>query len=765
MNSAYNHQDEPIIIELWDQHHIAKPNWDRLGKPYSILMPPPNANASLHAGHAMYVIQDIMIRFKRLQGYAAAWLPGTDHAGFETQVVYEKHLKKQGKSRFDFDRQSLYNQIADFVQENSGLIINQMKRLGFSADWQRKTFTLDEKVVKTVYQTFTQLHEEGLIYRDNYLVNYCPSCGTTFADLEIDHQETTSPLYYVEYRFADGEPRIINGETMLGLVVATVRPETIFADVALALHPQDPRAQALAGELVLNPLTREAIPVIADDFVDREFGTGVVKITPAHDANDFACGRRHNLPAISIISRQGRLDLSALSSASAATSSRLETLRLQFDGLKVKPARAAVANLLKTENSVVKIDENYANRVTVCYKGNHPIEPLLIPNWFMRMESLAQLGLDAVAKKEVTFFPTRFTKQYQNWLENIRDWPLSRQIVWGIPIPAWYNVAENPEIELAFLNKQGERVVGTYEQLKDDYQINEIRDGLQELRAPIAAQPTISIESPGENYLPETDTFDTWFSSGQWPLVTLGYPDGEDFKSFFPTQLLDTMWDILFFWVARMIMLSKHLTGKVPFQQVYLHSMVTDAKGAKMSKSKGNVINPIDLVDKYGADALRIALIAGAAPGNPVSLSEPKVKGYRNFANKVWNMGRFLSSKFDVSEINWMKNIDLSSPLWQERNVLINQVTNDLEKLRFSEAALALYEFMWNRLANEEIEKTKNGASTSQLATLLQIYLDSLILLHPFMPFVTEAVWQELQPNTGVLALSTWPVPTQSSGV
>lgn len=778
---AFQHQSaEAAVRQKWDELELGKPRFDHLAntnqdkEPFSILMPPPNANASLHVGHAMYVVEDILIRFKRMQGHPTVWFPGLDHAGFESQYVYENHLKKQGKSRFQFDRETLYQDIAEFVKDNSGQMLEQMKRLGFSADWSRTTYSLDPKVVDTVLDTFIKLENEGKVYRDNYIVNYCPKLGTTFADLEVVYKEQTTPLYYVRYLFSDGEPRVINGQEIPYLEIATVRPETIFADVALAIHPDDPRAQSLAGEYVLNPLTRAPIPVITDPDVDPEFGTGLLKITPAHDHADFAIGRRHDLPIHSTIDTFGKITLDWWRPETEPLKNRANELSEQFHGLSVFHGRPAVVQLLQTENAITKIDKNYQNRVAVSYKGNHPIEPLPYPNWFLQMDELAELGKQAVNDGEVDLIPKRFNKQYFDWLDNIRDWPISRQIVWGIRLPVWYDITKHSDIFVSFLDKNGERQnLLTGQALEQGFTIEEISQGLQSLTAPMTADYTVSKTQPGENYLQETDTFDTWFSSGQWPLLTTNFPDGDDFKTFYPTSVLDSMWDILFFWIARMIMLSKYLTrsatnpnGIAPFKTVYLHSMVTDAKGAKMSKSKGNVINPLELVDKYGADALRISMVAGSAPGNPIALSEPKVKGYRNFANKIWNIGRFIDlqtaelneSLFEINEQSAVELPESDQQILSRLNEIIAQTTEFLEAFRFSDAALGLYDFIWNELANTYLEENKNRTDKHvYLAVITKIYLTCLQLLHPFMPFVTEAVWQYLRPGDESLALSAWP--------
>lgn len=759
MESAFNSKEwEPRIAQLWDEAEVAKPNpKPRKPEPFTILLPPPNANASLHAGHAMFVIEDILIRWKRLMGHAALWIPGTDHAGFETQFVYEKHLAKEGKSRFQFDRESLHQQIAQFVKDNSGLIEQQLRQLGFSLDWSRKTFTLDEHVIKIVYETFAQMVKDGLIYRDNYIVNYSPKSGTSFSELEVKYVERIDPLYYIKYG---------------PFTIATVRPETKFRDVALAANPNDPRYKDWIGKSItfdglLGPVEMN---IIGDEEIDMDFGTGIMKVTPAHDAHDFLLGRKHNLPISPLIDTFGRMDFSWFinqPNAEKVDPKYMERAQ-RYHGKKVAEARKLIVADMIAEGMIEKIDEKYTHNVATDYKTGGDIEPLVIPNWFVRMKPLAEKALQASQSGEVSFIPTRFSKEFETWLTNIRDWPISRQIVWGIRIPVWYSASKNPQLEITFLDAQQQRHITTVgEATKAGHTLNEIRKGLQQLRAPLGTDFEVSAGSPGEDFLPETDTFDTWFSSGQWPLATLHYPNGEDFQKYYPTQVLDTMWDILFFWVARMIMLGIYRTGKSPFSTVYLHSMVTDEKGQKMSKSKGNVINPIDLVNEFGADALRMALIAGCAPGNPIALSREKVKGYRNFANKIWNIARYCvttAEKVDLS-INSEVSAEQDKKLLSDTSKLIEKVQSSLEKYRFSDAALETYDFIWNTLANEYLEESKKREDqASALKALSASFKICLQLLHPVMPFVTEAVWQELHHSNlkeifkePILALSEWP--------
>lgn len=761
MYKAYSPQDiEKKWLEYWDSEKLYSPTLLKEGQPnYSILLPPPNANASLHAGHAMFVVQDILIRFYRMRGYNAVWVPGTDHAGFETQYVFEKQLAKEGKSRFQFNRKDLYDSVYRFVEDNSGLIETQLKSLGFSLDWSRKTFTLDERVVKTVYQTFEKMFKDGLIYRDNYIVNYCTHCGTTFSELEINYIERVDPLVYMKYG---------------PFTLATVRPETKFGDTAVAVNPGDVRYKDYIGKEieVEGLLGTFKLSVIADDFVDPEFGTGVVKVTPAHDPNDFAIGRRHGLHVKKVIDLDGKLN----------------QLTGPYAGMKVNAARKQVIEDMKAKGLIEKIDETYSHRVATCYKCGRDIEPMVLPNWFVKMKPLAERATVAVKEGHVKFYPNRFEDEFYRWMESIKDWPISRQIVWGIRIPAWYDVAKNPGLHVTFLKSDGTTVTGKVNDLMKDYSFDEIKSGLQSLTADNDAVFFIGDKAPedGNYYLPETDTFDTWFSSGQWPLVTLGYPDGEDFKNMYPTSVLDTMWDILFFWVSRMIMLGiyvnekdgKALADAVPFKQVLLHSRVVDSKGVKMSKSKGNVINPLDLTGKFGTDAFRMSLIAGSALGNDVPMAEDKVKGYRNFANKVWNSARFVLDfkpenvkgievdrqfyQYSVFNENWLlalHNLADRGEMWgvdgSEHTKEILQKLDDLRELaqdaimryRFSDAAVAIYEFYWHEFCDKYIEFAKDQREGTQ--PVIEFVLKSCMeLLHPFMPFITEEIWQKL-PHAG----------------
>lgn len=747
-------EQEPTIFEMWENQNLFSPEGAHKARKdaglstkeehFSVLMPPPNANAPLHCGHATYSIQDLMTRFKRMQGYKTVYFPGTDHAGFETQVVYERQLKKEGKSRFDFDRERLFNQVLDFVKENSDVAIKQLKRIGMSADWERNTFMLDDHVVKTVHNTFQKMHDDGLIYRDYYMVNYSPKHGTTFSNLETTHIEAVSPLYYVNYSVKE------TGDT---ITIATVRPETIYADVAIAVNPKDSRFKNLVGKTAINPLNNRGLPIIEDSYVDLEFGTGALKITPGHDFNDYEIGKKHGLDMISVVDLNGRMTKDAG----------------EVSGLKVHIAREKMRSILEAKGALEKIDENYKNNLLVDYKDNTPIEPMLLPNWFVKMDPLASKALEAVQSNRVKFNKPTWKKQMIDWLQNIRDWPISRQIVFGIRIPVWYSLEENPNLHVVFLDKDGNSHEGNAQEFTEKFSLNDIEEGLQKVITSTDAKYVISDEKPGEGYLPETDTFDTWFSSSQWPLTTTKYPNGEDFKSFYPTSFMDSMWDILFFWISRMLFMGLYLADEVPFKTVYIHGRIDDEQGRKMSKSLGNVIDPLEYVEKYGADALRMGiLVGGNTSAKRTSLSEQKVKGYRNFANKIWNMCRFMNMMFDQHEGEVSNYTSSEYPSLKEKdkeimdklNSTVSSITTHMEKYRFKAAGEELYHFMWDDLASDYIEHVKDRDDKDlALSVLRHCFITSVKMLHPFMPYVTEAVWNHIPGNENATALivSDWP--------
>lgn len=738
------HEYEKEIYNAWEEAGAFTPERDPDKKPYTIVLPPPNASGKMHTGNVLMIaIEDLLIRWKRMQGYAALWLPGTDHAGFETQITFERKLKEEGKSRFDFDRQTLYQKIWDFVQENKGLIENQIREMGASVDWSRYTFTLDPHVIETVMNTFKKMHAEGLVYRDNYMVNYCPQCGTTFADLEVAHIERTDPLYYMKYG---------------PFTLATVRPETKFGDTAVAVHPDDPRYKDWIGKEIevegLNgPFT---LKVIADEYVDPTFGTGVVKITPAHDPNDYEVGKRHNLEVRSVIDLDGKLNEHAG----------------KYAGMTIKEARKHVAADLAEKGLLEKVDEQYSHSVAVCYKGGHDIEPMVLPNWFIRVDSLKEPAKDVVENGEVTIYPEWQKITYTRWMEDMHDWPISRQVVWGIRIPAWYNVNDNPDLQITFLTSNKEVVSGSISEILQKHSLEEVTTGLQTLIAPQHATFVITTEKPDGPFLQETDTFDTWFSSGHWPLVTLGYPDSEDFKYFYPTNVLETGWEIIRLWVSRMIMFGIYLTEKPPFSDVYLHGLVRAIDGRKMSKSLGNVINPDDYIKEFGVDALRMGLISGTANGKDFAFPHDKIVGYQRFGSKIWNMTRFLLSQKQNSNLqspisNWneLSLTETDKEILKKLDTTITTVNTNLEKYRFADAGEAIYQFLWHEIADVYIESIKDRADkTVALSVLTHVLVTGFKLLHPFMPFITEKLYQTLreegiidQDQAPFLMLSHWP--------
>ena len=702
MDTKYDHKlYEEEIYKKWEDSSAFKPNDSNKqslplrGKSFSITLPPPNANAALHYGHAMYTVEDVLIRYHRMLGDSALWLPGADHAGFETQVVYEKHLEKESKSRFDFDRDTLYKNIWDFVASNRGTMENQLKRLGFSLDWSKLTFTLDDKVVKTVYKTFKKLHEKGLLYREARLVNYCTKHGTAFSDLEVEHVEKVSKLYYVKYKIQDSKEFI---------TVATTRPETIFGDSGIAVNPKDKRYKRFVGLKTINPLNDRVMPIFADEYVKMDFGTGALKVTPLHDENDFELGKKHNLKKIQVIDLRGKLTKEAG----------------KYEGLKAGVARDEIGKHLVEIGALEKVEE-FKNSVGTCYKCGSALEPLPLDQWYIKTKELSKPAVEAVKKGTVIIIPKRFEKIYFHWMNNIHDWNISRQIVWGIRIPAWKC---------------------------DDCNKWTITSG---------ETPKNCVKCNSKNLIQDTDTFDTWFSSGQWPFATLDYPDGELFKKYYPLSVMETGYDILFFWVARMMMLGIFATGEVPFKNVYLHGIVRDSKGQKMSKSKGNVINPLEIVDKYGADALRMSLIAGAGAGNDQNYSEEKVKGYRNFANKIWNATRFVLTNETLDKRLKVENIKYRAKIGN----ITAKVTKNLEGFKFNHVAEILYKEFWFWFCDKCIEDSKSGKINQQELKLgLETFLK---LLHPFMPFVTEACWKELGNDT-LLITSNWPSISNAKG-
>ncbi len=708
-------------------------------------MPPPNANDPLHVGHAMFVtIEDILIRYHRMLGDNALWLPGTDHAGIETQYVFEKKLNKEGKSRFSFDRESLYQMIWDYVQGNSHTALEQMKRLGATADWTRTTFTLDKKVVDLVLQTFEKMHGEGLVYRGLRLINYCTKCGTGYSELEVKYTQRNDPLYYLKYG---------------PFTIATVRPESKFRDTALAVHPKDKRYAQWVGKTLEIPglLGPISMKVIADEAVDPEFGTGIMKVTPAHDPHDFELGKKYNLPVLPIIDFEGKMDFSWFLHE-PNTPEKYKARAEKYHGKKVVQARALMVEDLKEDGLLVKTDEKYTHNVGVCYRCGTVIEPLPLPQFFIRVAPLTQKALKAVESKDTVIYGAGHDKILKNWLKNLEDWNISRQIVWGIRIPVWYDTTkeQNQKIVVGFLNRSGAFVKGSLSELLNTYSLNEIEKGLQTLMAPADAEYELSRTKPGKDYLQETDTFDTWFSSSQWPVVTLKVNKPGDFEYYYPTTVLETAYDILMFWVMRMMMMGIYLTGKSPFKQVYLHGLIRDERGQKMSKSKGNVINPLSLVDVYGADALRMALVMSTTAGKDSSVGEQKVKGMRNFANKIWNAARFVYEfKTKEQPVNNARAKN-DKKMKQHLDMVYTRVGKQLDALKVGLAAETVHNEFWHWFCDECIEKAKKGElSPTAIEKTLKRFL---IILHPFTPFATEAVWDELgyAKDAGLLCTQNW---------
>ncbi len=686
---------EPNIYALWETSGALEPTG--AGKPYSIIMPPPNANGNLHIGHALDMnLKDILIRYHRMKGDDAVFIPGADHAGFETWVVYERELTKQGKSRFDFSRDQLYSQVWNFVQEKRGNMELQLRALGVSASWKHLTFTLDDKVINTVYDTFKKMWDDNLIYRGERIVNYCTKHQTSFADIEVEHKNEKGKLWKIAYPTLDKIGEII---------VATTRPETMLGDVAVAVHPDDERYKKLIGTRILLPIVNKEIPIIADEYVDMSYGTGAVKITPAHDPNDFEIAKRHDLPLESIISPEGKMI----------------NVPAQFLGLTPVEARARVLEALEALE-LRRGETEIEHAVGHCYKCGSVIEPMIKEQWFIKTQSLAQPAIDALKKEEITFYPASKRKELIAYLEQLKDWNISRQIPWGIPIPAFVN--ENDPKDWIFDTRTKEQ----------------------------------SIVVNSTTYIREEDTFDTWFSSGQWPYIVTDYLTDGDLANYFPTDMMETGMDIMRAWVSRMIMLSLYRTGKLPFKEVYLHGMVNDEHNQKMSKSKGNVINPMELVAEFGSDATRMGIIAGRAPAQSQAFNRGSVIAARNFCNKLWNIARFVEAQ--IGDNHQIVDLEPQTPAdhWiiRQLNDAANNIAVRLEQYRFSEASETVYHTIWDDVADWYIESSKTAINRPLLSWVLAT---SLKIAHPFAPFVTETIWQTLNYTDGILMREAWPTP------
>jgi valyl-tRNA synthetase len=701
-------QVEQRIYRFWEENGYFKPSADENKRPFSIVMPPPNVTGSLHLGHAWdNTLQDIIVRFKRMQGYDTLWVPGTDHAGIATQARVEKTLMaEEGVSRHDIGRAEFVRRVWAWKEKYGNLITDQVRRLGASCDWSRERFTMDEGLSNAVREVFVRLYEKGLIYRGLRIINWCPRCSTALSDIEVEHNDVQGYLYYVRYPLVDGEG---------GLTIATTRPETMFADVAVAVHPEDPRYQKLIGKRLRLPLVGREIPIVADEYVDMEYGTGCLKITPAHDPNDFEVGQRHGLEMPQCIEADGRLN----------------ELAGPYQGLSREEARERVVADLEAQGYLMRA-EAITHAVGHCSRCDTVVEPFLSEQWFVKMQPLAEPVLQAVAEKRLGFVPERFEKVFVHWLENVRDWCISRQLWWGHRIPAWY--------------------------CADCGRVTVARDTV-----------TACTHCGSTQVKQDEDVLDTWFSSALWPFSTLGWPrDTEDFRRYYPTSALVTGYDILFFWVARMAFTGVEFTGQVPFTQVVLHGLIRDAQGRKMSKSLGNGVDPLEVIDQYGADALRFTLATGSSPGNDQRFYPERVESNRNFINKVWNAARFVLMNLDdnvpLPEISRDRLTVADRWILHRLAETVETVTAQLERFDFGEAGRTLYDFTWDEFCDWYIEFSKlslygsDDAAKLQTRAVLVHVLDTLLrLLHPFIPFVTEAIWRSLPVPGEALISAAWP--------
>lgn len=684
---------EPSIYALWEESGVFKPKGQ--GQPYAIVMPPPNANGNLHVGHALgSAIQDILVRYHRMQGYDAVYIPGADHAGFETWVVYERELEKHGQTRFDFNREELYAQVWDFVAKRRGDMELQLRAIGVGADWDDLVFTLDDKVIKTVYDTFEKMWQDGYIYRGERIVNYCTQHQTSFSDYEVVHKNEKGKLWEIAYPLIDKVGEI---------VIATTRPETMFGDVAVAVNPNDERYKDLVGCKALLPIVKREIPIIADDYVDPAYGTGMVKITPAHDPNDFEVGKRHNLELVQVIDFDGKMI----------------NVPGQFVGMTALEARKRVLAALEIDE-LLRGEKDIEHQVGHCYKCGSVIEPLAKEQWFVKMRQLADNAIAAIERKEVTFTPENKGDVVIKYLKDIKDWNISRQIPWGIPIPMFQSKTN-----------------------LDDWRYSTEVDKKE-------------IVVDGTTYRREEDTLDTWFSSGQWPYITTDYLDAGKLAKYYPNTVMETAGDILFAWVARMIMLGLYRTGQVPFKHVYLHGLVLDEKGIKMSKSKGNVINPMETVAKYGSDALRMGIIASRSAAQPQAFNTGKVVAARNFCNKLWNIARYTENLVGDRTPAVSPQLQSLADHWIARQLdeAVQSLDRQIATYHFAEAGETIYHTVWDDVADWYIEASKVEQNIDMNAYVLDTILR---LTHPFAPFLTETIWQALPWHDTILASETMP--------
>jgi len=708
LSKVYEPQEvERRIYDMWQREGCFHAVRDPEKKPFTIVMPPPNVTGQLHMGHAMdTTLQDVLIRFKRMQGYAALWLPGVDHAGIATQIKVEEELRKEGLTRYDLGREKFLERVWAWKHKFGGRIVAQQKKLGASCDWDRARFTMDEGCSKAVREVFCNLYEKGLIYKGSRIINWCPHCVTALSDAEVEYADKPGHMWHLRYPLADGSGDV---------VVATTRPETMLGDSGVAVHPDDERYKHLVGKTCILPLVGREIPIVADEYVDREFGTGCVKMTPAHDPNDFEVGLRHNLEVIRVLDDNGKVN----------------EYGGRYQGMDRYEARKAIVADLEAQGYLVRV-EAHAHNVGTCYRCHSDVEPIISAQWFVRMEPLAKKALAAVRAGQTRFVPERFTKIFTNWMENCRDWCISRQLWWGHQIPAWYCAG-----------------CGHVTVSREDARVCE--------------------KCGSERITRDEDVLDTWFSSALWPFETLGWPDGssEDLRYFYPTDVLVTGYDIIFFWVARMIFSGCEQTGKAPFHTVLIHGLIRDEKGRKMSKSLGNGIDPLEVADRYGADALRMNMITGNSPGNDMRFYVERCEAMRNFANKIWNASRYVLMNLQIEE-NALPPLDRLEPadkwILSKLNTLIADVTDNLDKYEIGIAVQKVYDFIWDSYCDWYIELTKarlyeGGAESKRTAQQVLLYvLDQFLkLLHPFMPFLTEEIWQAIPHEGSSIMLQSWP--------
>ncbi|MBC7319121.1 valine--tRNA ligase, partial [bacterium] len=699
---VYNPREiAPKWIERWFNSDIFTPNVNETGEVFSIVLPPPNVTGNLHIGHALgFTLDDIVVRYKRMKGFITLWVPGTDHAGIATQNVVEKEIAKEGLTRYDLGRDRFLEKVWEWKRIYRDNIVNQLKQMGFSCDWSRERFTMDEHCSKAVRTAFVSLYKKGLIYKGERIINWCPRCRTALSDIEVEYEETKDKLYHIRYPLKDGGY----------ITIATVRPETMLGDTAVAVNPEDNRYRTLIGRTAILPLVGRELPIIADSAVESGFGTGALKVTPAHDPVDFEIGLRHKLPSIKVIGLDGNMDCPDLN---------------HYNGLDRFTARELIVKHLEEQGYLEKV-EDYVHSVGHCERCGTVIEPLLSSQWFVSMKSLAQKALER--DSEIRFIPERWRKVYHDWLLNIRDWCISRQIWWGHRIPVWYCLDCNETIV-------------------------EMED------------PKYCPKCNSHNLKQEEDVLDTWFSSSLWPMSTLGWPEyTEDFKKFYPTSLLITGYDIIYFWVARMIMMGLEFTDKMPFKEVYITGLVRDEKGRKMSKSLGNVIDPMEIVQELGADSLRFALTSLVTEGQDVNIGKEKLEGARNFANKIWNAGRFiLMSIKDPVKPKSFDSLDVFSRwILSLTDEIIEKATYYYDNYDFNEIAQLLYSFFWDNFCDWYIEVSKlllKNDPNHISWVLLYVFRTYLKLLHPIMPFITEELWEYVKDADNMLSLSDWPVP------